>query len=104
ETHRRASRHSTSLSENSLNIAHCEKSSASILGISKRQALETLSRDKKAASRTLTQLKAKDKELQRNQEKLRGDEVTQKDSKSELEEKLATLQGDHACSKQEYEN
>lgn len=104
EAHRRASQHSTSLSENSLAEYRSLKASASILAVSERQALETLSRDEKTASRTLTQLKAKDEELQRNQEKLRGDEQTQKASKSELEEKLATLQGDHARSKQEYEN
>ncbi|KAG2353280.1 SMCs flexible hinge [Suillus spraguei] len=95
EAHRRASQHSTSLSENSLAEYRSLKASASILAVSERQALETLSRDEKTASRTLTQLKAKDEELQRNQEKLRGDEQTQK---------LATLQGDHARSKQEYEN
>lgn len=104
EAHRRASQHSASLSENSLAEYRSLKASASVLAVSERQALETLSRDEKTASRTLTQLKAKDEELQRNQEKLHSDEQTQKTSKSELEEKLATLQGDHARSKQEYEN
>ncbi|KAG2031379.1 hypothetical protein BDR03DRAFT_1030460 [Suillus americanus] len=49
-------------------------------------------------------VRAKYEELRRNQERLRGDEQTQKASKSELEEKLAALKGDHARSKQDYEN
>lgn len=104
EAYRRASQQNTSLSENSLAEYRSLKASASVLAVSERQALETLSRDEKTASRTLTQIKAKDEELQRNQERLRADEQTQKASKSELEEKLATLQGDQARSKQEYEN
>jgi structural maintenance of chromosome 1 len=60
------------------------KASASVLAVSERQALETLSRDEKTASRTLTQVRAKDEELQRNQERLRADEQTQKASKSEV--------------------
>ncbi|KAG1840638.1 hypothetical protein F4604DRAFT_1832337 [Suillus subluteus] len=104
EAHKRASQHNTSLSEDSLAEYRSLKASASVLAVSERQALETLSRDEKTASRTLTQVRAKDEELQRNQERLRGDEQTQKASKSELEEKLAALQGDHARSKQEYEN
>ncbi|KAG1728564.1 RecF/RecN/SMC [Suillus lakei] len=104
EAHRRASQHNTSLSETSLAEYRSLKASASVLAVSERQALETLSRDEKTASRTLTQVRAKHEELERNQERLRGDEQTQKASKSELEEKLAALQGDHARSKQEYEN
>ncbi|KAG0708416.1 hypothetical protein DFH29DRAFT_479888 [Suillus ampliporus] len=104
EAHRRASQHNTSLSENSLAEYRSLKASASVLAVSERQALETLSRDEKTASRTLTQVRAKHEELERNQERLRGDEKTQQASKSELEQKLATLQGDHARSKQEYEN
>ncbi|KAG1847796.1 P-loop containing nucleoside triphosphate hydrolase protein [Suillus tomentosus] len=104
EAHRRASQHNTSLSEDSLAEYRSLKASASVLAVSERQALETLGRDEKTTSRTLTQARTKDEELQRNQERLRGDEQTQKASKSELEEKLATLQGDHARSKQEYEN
>lgn len=104
EAYRRASQQNTSLSENSLAEYRSLKASASVLAVSERQALETLSRDEKTASRTLTQVRAKDEELQRNQERLRADEQTQKASKSELEEKLATLQGDHARSKQEYDN
>jgi len=60
------------------------KASASVLAVSERQALETLSRDEKTASRTLTQVRAKNEELLRNQERLRGDEQTQKASKSEV--------------------
>ncbi|KAG2124257.1 hypothetical protein BD769DRAFT_1653050 [Suillus cothurnatus] len=104
EAHRRASQHNTSLSEESLAEYRSLKASTSVLAVSERQALETLSRDEKTASRTLTQVRAKNEELLRNQERLRGDEQTQKASKSELEEKLATLQGEHAHSKQEYEN
>ncbi|KAG2742674.1 hypothetical protein P692DRAFT_201870696 [Suillus brevipes Sb2] len=76
EVYRRASRHNTSLSENSLAEYHSLKASVSVLAVSERQALEMLSRDEKTASRTITQ----------------------------LEDKLATLQGEHARSKQEYEN
>jgi structural maintenance of chromosome 1 len=104
----------------SVNVTN-RKASVSVLAVSERQALEMLSRDEKTASRTLTQVRDKDEELQRNQKRLRADEQTQKASKSEvpflefnvshlltvfskLEDKLATLQGEHARSKQEYEN
>ncbi|KAG1843672.1 hypothetical protein F4604DRAFT_1515355, partial [Suillus subluteus] len=50
------------------------KPSASVLTISECQALETLSRDMKTASRTLTQ----------SSERLRGDEETQQANKSEV--------------------
>ncbi|KAG2151543.1 RecF/RecN/SMC [Suillus clintonianus] len=104
EAHRRASQQNTSLSENSLAEYRSLKASASVLAVSERQALETLSRDEKTASRTLTQVRAKHEELERSSERLRGDEETQQANKSELEQKLASLQGDHARSKQEYEN
>ncbi|KAG1744321.1 P-loop containing nucleoside triphosphate hydrolase protein [Suillus occidentalis] len=48
-----------------------EKHQLGVLAFSERQALETLSRDEKTASRTLTQVRATDEELQRNQERLR---------------------------------
>jgi structural maintenance of chromosome 1 len=104
----------------SSNTAH-RKASASVLAISERQALETLSRDEKTAARTLAQLKAKHEDMERNRERLRGEEETQQANKSEvcifrvgvfyvltvfrkLEDKFATLQGDLARSKQEYDN
>ncbi|KAG1840154.1 hypothetical protein F4604DRAFT_1992222 [Suillus subluteus] len=104
KAYRLASRHNTSLSENSLAEYRSLKASASVLTISERQALETLSRDERTASWTLTQaqVRTKDEELQRNQERLRADEQTQKSQ--QLEEKLATLQGDRARSTPEYEN
>ncbi|KIK33513.1 hypothetical protein CY34DRAFT_40559, partial [Suillus luteus UH-Slu-Lm8-n1] len=100
EACRCASRHNTSLSENSLAEHRSLKASASVLAVSDRQALETLSRDEKTAFRTLAQ-EPKTKNCNGDQERLRADKQTQKAS---LEEKLATLQGDHARSKQEYEN
>ncbi|KAJ8583111.1 hypothetical protein M405DRAFT_937413, partial [Rhizopogon salebrosus TDB-379] len=42
--------------------------------------------------------------MERNQERLCGEEETQRANKSELEEKLTTLQGDLTRSKQEYDN
>ncbi|KIK37128.1 hypothetical protein CY34DRAFT_67408, partial [Suillus luteus UH-Slu-Lm8-n1] len=82
--YRRAAQHNASLSENSLAEYRSLKASASVLAVSERQALETFSRDELIASRTLTQVRAKDEELQRNQERLRADEQTQKASKSEV--------------------
>jgi structural maintenance of chromosome 1 len=97
---RRAAQHNTSLSENSLaeyrSLSHgCQrvfcrvnvanrKASVCVLAVSERQTLETLSRDGKTASRTLTQVRAKDEESKRNKERLRADEQTQKASKSEV--------------------
>jgi structural maintenance of chromosome 1 len=60
------------------------KASASVLAVSERQALETLSRDEKTASRTLAQLKAKHEDMERNRERLRGEEETQRANKSEV--------------------
>ncbi|KAG1770008.1 RecF/RecN/SMC [Suillus occidentalis] len=94
EACRRASQQNTSLSENSLAEYRSLKASASVLAVSERQALETLSRDEKTTSRTLTQVRAKDEELQRNQEKLRADEQIQKASnrlETETNEKLADV-------------
>jgi structural maintenance of chromosome 1 len=46
--------------------------------------METLSRDDKTASRTLAQLKAKHEDMERNQERLCGEEETQRANKSEV--------------------
>ncbi|KAJ8594932.1 RecF/RecN/SMC protein [Rhizopogon salebrosus TDB-379] len=104
EAQRRASQHNVSLSETSLAEYRSLKASASVLAISERQALETLSRDEKTAARTLAQSKAKHEDMERNRERLRGEEETQQANKSELEDKLATLQEDLTRSKQEYDN
>ncbi|KAG1736696.1 hypothetical protein EDD22DRAFT_959720 [Suillus occidentalis] len=55
------------------------RSSASVLAVSERQALETLSRDEKTAFRALAQ-EPKTKNCNGNQERLRADKHTQKAS------------------------
>jgi hypothetical protein len=100
EAHRRTSQHNTPLSETSLaeyrslsviRSSICRfvlmphrKASASVFAVSERQALETLGRDEKTASRTLAQLKARNEDMERNREKLRGEEETQRAHKSEV--------------------
>ncbi|KAG1736707.1 hypothetical protein EDD22DRAFT_959728 [Suillus occidentalis] len=76
EACRRASQHNTSLNENSPAEHRSLKASASVLAVSERQALETLSRDEKTAFRALAQ-EPKTKNCNGNQERLRADKQTQ---------------------------
>jgi structural maintenance of chromosome 1 len=60
------------------------KASAMLQAIDERQKLETLSREEKAASRTLTSLRDKYEQLQSQKEKLTGEAETQGANKAEV--------------------
>ena len=121
EEQRRASQHDLSLSEESLNEYHrlyvstiiplttClnpsfSKAEASVLAVDERQALETLRRDAKAASRTYSQLRDKQEELEQQRDRLREDASTHGTRKDELEERVKSLNGDLAKVRQELDN
>ncbi|KAF8137566.1 RecF/RecN/SMC, partial [Boletus edulis] len=70
------------------------KAQASVLAVTERQSLETLGREEKTASQDMSTKK----------NKLTEDANVQGEKKTELEQKLSTLQADLARVKQEYDN
>ena len=60
------------------------KAEASLLAVDERQALDTLNREEKTASRTFTQLNDKQEEFQRKREKLKEDIDVQGRKKDEV--------------------
>jgi hypothetical protein len=62
----------------------CSKTSASVLAIDERQALETLTRDEKTANRSLIQLKEKHQDLDQKREKLSEEVRVQSERKAEV--------------------
>lgn len=69
-----------------LSQAHflARKASASVLAVDERQSLETLTRDAKTASRSLTQLKEKHQDHAQKRDKLAEDVRVHSDRKSEV--------------------
>ncbi|KAF7984629.1 hypothetical protein HWV62_12853 [Athelia sp. TMB] len=104
EAQRRTSENNLSLSEESLQEYRRLKASASVLAVDERQSLETLTRDAKTASRSLTQLKEKNQDHAQKRDKLAEDVQVHSDRKSELDEKLANLQRELTNARQEHDN
>ncbi|KAA1474997.1 hypothetical protein DENSPDRAFT_401153 [Dentipellis sp. KUC8613] len=104
EAQRRASENNLSLSEESLEEYRRLKAQANVLKVEERQALETLTREEKTASRTYTQLKDKQDEFEQKKATLQSDLAVQNERKKELEEKVAELQRDLGKVKQELDN
>ncbi|KAH9884117.1 cohesin complex subunit psm1 [Cubamyces lactineus] len=104
EAQRRAAQTSLSLSEESLEEYRKLKAAASVLAVDERQSLETLKRDEKTTSRTLSQLKDKLEQLTQKRDKLSDEERTQSQKKAELDEKVAELSAELKRVKQEYDN
>ena len=67
----------------SLPFAH-RKAAASVLAVDERQSLQTLTRDEKTASRTLSQLKDKSEQQTQKREKLAEEERTLSQKASEV--------------------
>ncbi|KAH9991916.1 cohesin complex subunit psm1 [Russula vinacea] len=88
EAQRRASQSNLSLSEDSLEEYRRLKAQASILAVEERQALERLARDEKTASRTFTQLRDSQEELEQKRATLREDNDVHEAKKSDLEGKI----------------
>ncbi|KAF6764433.1 cohesin complex subunit psm1 [Ephemerocybe angulata] len=104
EEQRKASRHNIALSEESLAEYQALKSSASMQAIDERQSLETLSREEKTANRALSQLTERSANFE-EKKKTRSEELqVQLDKKADLDQKLATLQGELAHARQELNN
>ncbi|KAL0960255.1 hypothetical protein HGRIS_011886 [Hohenbuehelia grisea] len=101
---REASRHNLALSEDSLEEYRRLKGQASVLAVDERQALETLTRDEKTNSRSLGQLREKHEGMSEKRTKLVDDAKTLGVRKSELEERIASLQSDLGRTKQELDN
>ncbi|KAJ8472469.1 hypothetical protein ONZ51_g8497 [Trametes cubensis] len=104
EAQRRAAQTSLSLSEESLEEYRKLKAAASVLAVDERQSLETLKRDEKTTSRTLSQLKDKLEQLTQKRDKLSEEERTQSQKKAESDEKVAELSAELKRVKQEYDN
>ncbi|KAI0063838.1 cohesin complex subunit psm1 [Artomyces pyxidatus] len=104
EEQRRASEHNLALSEESLEEYRRLKAQASVLAVDERQALDTLTREEKTASRTFTQLNDKQEEFEQKRSRLREDSSVQSSKKEELEEKVKTLSESLAKVKQELDN
>lgn len=104
EDQRRLSQNNLSLSQDSLDEYRRLKAEASLLAVDERQALDTLNREEKTASRTFTQLNDKQEEFQRKREKLKEDIDVQGRKKDELEESVASLQADLNKTRQELHN
>ncbi|KAJ6610416.1 condensin complex subunit SMC1 [Mycena sp. CBHHK59/15] len=104
EAQRKASQHNMALSEESLAEYRKLKAAASVLAVDERQSLETLTREHKTTTRTLGQLKEKQKGLEENHETRMADAQVQSGRKTELEEKIAGLQTDLTKTRQELDN
>ncbi|KAG6855965.1 hypothetical protein H0H87_008906 [Tephrocybe sp. NHM501043] len=104
EEQRRASQHNMALSEESLEEYRKLKASANVLAIDERQSLERLTRDEKATGRSLTQLAEREKGFSEKKEARVEELNTQTQKKTELEEKISTLQADLAKTRQELNN
>ncbi|KIY73713.1 condensin complex subunit SMC1 [Cylindrobasidium torrendii FP15055 ss-10] len=104
ERQRQASEHNISLSEESLEEYSRLQAKANTLAVDERQALETLQRDEKGASRALTTLREKEAALQDKKETRTEDLRVQSEKKAELDSKLKNLQTDLALKKQELDN
>ncbi|TFY79840.1 hypothetical protein EWM64_g4174 [Hericium alpestre] len=104
EAQRQASQNNLSLSEESLEEYRRLKAQANVLAVEERQALETLNREEKTASRVYTQLKDKQEEFERRKATLTEELSGSSEKKTELEEKVASLQADLDKVKQELVN
>ncbi|KZT24830.1 RecF/RecN/SMC protein [Neolentinus lepideus HHB14362 ss-1] len=104
EAQRVASDNNLSLSEESLEEYQQLKAQASILAVDERQALETLGRELKTLTRTLTQIKDKYEQLDTKKTKLMEDSHTHSEKRNELEERISTLQSELGSAKQELDN
>ncbi|KAG5644198.1 hypothetical protein DXG03_008861 [Asterophora parasitica] len=101
EQQRKASQLNMALSEESLEEYRNLKASANVLAIDERQSLERLTRDEKAANRTLTQLNERAQGLDEKRDARAGELSTHTERKAELEEKIASLQADLTRAKHE---
>ncbi|KAF5378785.1 hypothetical protein D9615_006938 [Tricholomella constricta] len=104
EEQRKASQHNMALSEESLEEYRNLKASANVLAIDERQTLERLTRDEKAASRTLTQLTERGKGLSEKRDARIEELNAQTEKKAELEERITSLHADLTRTKQELDN
>ncbi|RDB26948.1 Structural maintenance of chromosomes protein 1 [Hypsizygus marmoreus] len=104
EEQRKASQLNMALSEESLEEYRRLKASANVLAIDERQSLETLTRDEKTASRSLTGLTERQQGLTEKRDTRAEELQTQTARKTELEEKIASLQADLTRTRQELEN
>ncbi|KAH8082807.1 cohesin complex subunit psm1 [Cristinia sonorae] len=104
EAQRAASQTNLSLSEESLEEYRRLKAQASILAVDERQSLETLSRDEKTTGRALTQLREKKENFVAKRDRLKEEQTTLTDRRSELEAKVKQLYDDLTKAKQELDN
>ncbi|KAK7020211.1 Structural maintenance of chromosomes protein 1 [Paramarasmius palmivorus] len=104
EAQRKASQNNMALSEESLEEYRRLKASASKLAVDERQQLEILTRDEKTASRTLTILTEKQKELEEKRDARKEELQSQMEKKAQLDGKVANLQEELAKAKQELDN
>ena len=80
------------------------KSSSSKQAVDERQQLEALSREEKTANRTLVQLTERNAGFEEKKNTRSEDLQVQLGKKSELDQRLATLQSELANAKQELDN
>ncbi|KAG6813644.1 hypothetical protein H0H92_008881 [Tricholoma furcatifolium] len=110
EQRRKAAQSNMALSEESLEeyrklaMRLNRKTSANLLAIDERQSLERLTREEKAAGRTLTQLLEREKVLSDKKNARMEDLNAQSEKKTQLEEKISALQSDLAKTRQELNN
>ncbi|CAK5262899.1 unnamed protein product [Mycena citricolor] len=104
ESQRKTSQRNLALNEESLVEYRNLKAAASILAVDERQTLESLTREHKTLSRTLSQLQEKQKGLTENRETRLADQQSQTSRKKELEDRVSELQRDLTRTRQELEN
>ncbi|KAL0571911.1 Structural maintenance of chromosomes protein 1 [Marasmius crinis-equi] len=104
EAQRKTSQSNLALSEESLEEYRRLKASANVLAIDERQSLETLTREEKTASRTLSTLTEKQKGLEEKRS-MRSEELqAHLEKKAQLDERIASLQEELNNAKQELDN